>query len=298
VARDHRLPVDLAELLEQVLALTRPRWRDEALARGIRIDVQTDLDEIPMIEANAVELREAFTNLVLNAVDAMPEGGLLAVKARVDGDLVLAEVSDTGVGMSDEVRQRCLDPFFTTKEERGTGLGLGVTYGIVKRHGGSIDVSSRRGEGTTFIVGIPLTSSQAQEVVAAQKAPVRRGLRVLVVDDDEGVREALVGFLEEDGHVVDTAVDGAEGFERFAERWYDVVIADRAMPGMNGGRLARAIKASVADKPVILVSGFGDDTGEPSAESAADAMLCKPVTLDTLRTAIAGVMDHWKETSG
>ena len=289
-AKENRGPVDLSTLLEQVVAMTRPRWRNEALAQGIKIEVKTDFARIPPFEANASELREAFTNLVLNAVDAMPEGGVLALSAGLNGDSVIVTVADTGIGMSDAVQQRCLDPFFTTKEERGTGLGLGITYGILKRHGGSIRVDSRSGEGTTFTLCLPLAVVDVPGDTIEKRAYIAGGLRVLVVDDDPGAREALVSFLERDGHVVDTAENGAEGFEKFTERWYDVIISDRAMPSMNGEQLARAVKASVADKPVILVSGFGSDSGEPLETDAADALLRKPITRDALRAAIAGVM--------
>ena len=145
-------PASLHDLVGQAISLTQPRWKDEAQAKGITIKMEIDLQEVPLIIGDESELREALTNLVFNAVDAMPDGGTITLRTRRDGNQVVLEVSDTGTGMTEEVRQRCLDPFFTTKGTHGTGMGLAMVYGIVQRHEGTLDIESEADKGTTLIL--------------------------------------------------------------------------------------------------------------------------------------------------
>lgn len=228
-------------------------------------------------------------NLIFNAVDAMPQGGTLRIATGLDGtrDTVLVTVVDTGTGMTPEVRRRCLEPFFTTKGERGTGLGLAMTYGVIKRHRGTIDVESRPGEGTTFRIRLP---AGADRPVAPRQTPVEavlRPLRVLVVEDEPVPRQVVVEYLTGDGHIVETAMNGHQGLQRFQTGGFDVVITDRAMPQMNG-QLAAAIEQMAPHKPaVIMLSGFGDEAG-PAGElpPGVDFVLAKPVPLERLREAL------------
>jgi PAS domain S-box-containing protein len=288
-----RLPVSLNELVEQAVLLTQPKWKDEGLARGINIVVSTDLQSVPMVHCNPVEMREVLTNLIFNAVDAMPQGGTMTMRTRRgEGELptqVIIEVSDTGVGMTEETRQHCFDPFFSTKGERGTGMGLAVVYGIIQRHGGTIEVESEWGKGTTFALRLPVptqTPATPLQVVARPQQP----LRVLVVDDEPTVLKVIREFLISDGHAVETAANGREALEKFHPEQFDLVVTDRAMPDMNGDQLAAAIKKMTPNKPVILLTGFGElmlATGEHL--QAVDLILSKPVTLLALRRAIAQV---------
>src|SRR5205823_8597613 len=129
-------------LVEQAAFITKPRWNAQSLQKGNVIRLETDLKEISLIAGNAPELREAFTNLIFNAVDAMPNGGTITMRTYAELESVVVEISDTGTGMSEEVRLHCLDPFFSTKGEKGTGLGLAMVYGIIQRHGGTLDIQS------------------------------------------------------------------------------------------------------------------------------------------------------------
>ncbi|MFQ5883294.1 MAG: GAF domain-containing protein [Candidatus Methylomirabilales bacterium] len=284
------LPVDLNALVEEAINLTQPRWKDQAQGSGITIHIETDLQPIARIAANEAEIREVLTNLIFNAVDAMPEGGMLSLRTRSDADHVVLEVSDTGTGMTDEVRERCLDPFFSTKQERGTGLGLAMVYGIIQRHQGRLAIQSAPGRGTTFSIRLPGHTAPEPEDRAEEVAGPAQRLRVLVVEDELPVRELVVAYLTEDGHAVETAPNGREGLEKFMAGWFDVVVTDQGMPEMAGDQLAATIKQLAPGKPVILLTGFGDlmiASGEMPA--GVDIILSKPVTLTALRQTLAKV---------
>jgi signal transduction histidine kinase/CheY-like chemotaxis protein len=287
---DVLVPIDLVTVVEEVADLTRPRWYNEALASGIRICVVTDLEPVPRIMGHDAQLREACMNLVLNAVDAMPSGGTIVLRTRSDGGRVLVDVCDSGVGMSDDVRRQCLEPFFTTKGQRGSGLGLGMVYGIVHRHDGTLNIASTPGHGTTVTLGFPaapagITSGAA---IAPRSAPAP--MRVLVVDDKPAAREMLQELLEADGHHPETVEKGIDAVARLRETPFDLVITDRSMPAMSGDELARIIKESARPVPVIMITGFG--VLMKSADErpfGVDIVLPKPVARSALRDALAAV---------
>ena len=281
--------VSVREVLEQVVDLTRTRWEDDAWQHGANITVGIEASsELPPIAGNAPELREALTNVLLNAVAAMPEGGTITFRARQEGPYVVIETQDTGIGMTEEVRRRCLEPFFTTKGESGTGLGLAMVHGIVQRHEGRVEVQSEVGHGTTFAIYLPAftASKNAPEPSAETVVPVRK-LRVLVIDDEGRASDAIVDCLRLEGHEVARAESGQEGLEQFAHGDFDLVITDRAMPGMNGDQLAVAVKDLRPTMPIIMLTGFGDimkamDDRPP----AVDWVLSKPVRPAALREAV------------
>jgi CheY-like chemotaxis protein/anti-sigma regulatory factor (Ser/Thr protein kinase) len=282
-------PVSLKRLAEQSITLTQPKWKGQAQARGATIDVALELEAVPMIAGDESALREALTNLIFNAVDAMAEGGTLTLRTLRRGDGVVIEVSDSGSGMTEEVRSRCLEPFFSTKGDRGTGLGLSMVFGIVKRHSGSLDLQSAVGRGTTFSLSFPVL--EAERISTTRKAaPVpMRSLRVLVVDDEALVRDTLSAVLVADGHEVDLATDGVEGLRQFLAAKFDLVVTDKAMPKLSGDQMASAIKQVSPNTPVILLTGFGL-FHEKSEFPNVDVLASKPVRIPALREAIAEAM--------
>jgi signal transduction histidine kinase len=287
---EDRQPVDMNELLAQVVAFTTPKWQAQAEAGGASIQVEHDRSPVPVIAGAPAELREVLTNLIFNAVDAMPQGGTLRFRTRQVDGFVRLEVSDTGTGMTEETLCRCLEPFYTTKGERGTGLGLAVSYGIVRRHGGRINVESRLNQGTTFQVDLPIST---EEIVMAcrEGGKVGRPLHVLVVDDQEGIREIVSAYLSEDGHVIETAADAMEAMRKYQSARFDLVITDRAMPGINGDELATAIKRMNPRQPVIMLTGFADWMDEVGlTNQSVDLVIGKPARLQDLRQAILDVM--------
>jgi PAS domain S-box-containing protein len=282
--------VDLTTLIERVITFTQPRWRDQALASGVTIEIRPQLWEVPPVRGDESELCEALTNLIFNAVDAMPRGGTLTLRTRTDGTHAVVEVEDTGIGMTDAVRHRCLEPFFTTKGNRGTGMGLPMTYGIIQRHEGKLEIETQPEQGTRFIIHLPIHAPREVAVPQPLPAAPARRLRVLVVDDEPMVREVMTAILEAEGHRVERAADGREGLEKFCAGEFDVVLIDRAMPEMNGDQLAVTIKQRAPRMPVILLTGFGElmnAIGE--RPEGVDLVLCKPITLTELRQAVAVV---------
>src|SRR5205823_4173536 len=201
--------VRLEEIVADVLEMTRGRWQDAPRAQGVEITVHTALGALPPVAGDPAALRELLTNLVLNAADALPGGGRITIETREDAGAVVVAVSDTGIGMPDEVRRRAHEPFFTTKGVKATGLGLSVAYGIARRHGGDLTLQSEEGRGTTVLVHLP--ASAEAPPMRPPAPPRRRGpLRILLVDDQPEVRRALGEMLASAGHTVVTAAGGSE----------------------------------------------------------------------------------------
>jgi CheY-like chemotaxis protein len=291
------LPVDLSVLMQQVIDLTRARWYDMPQRRGIVVQLKTELtQDLPHVAGIESEIREALINLVFNAVDAMPEGGTLTIRtgAAKDGaDRVDLEIIDTGAGMDEETRRRCLEPFFTTKGERGTGLGLAMVYGVARRHNAEIEIDSIVGSGTTMRLRFPTATPQALGVQDAEPAAMPPRLRILSVDDDPLLIKSLRDALEADGHAVVTANGGQEGIDAFRaaeerDEHFAVVITDLGMPYVDGRKVASAIKSNSPHTPVILLTGWGHRlVAEGDIPPHVDRVLNKPPKLKELRAALA-----------
>jgi len=286
-ADEQRIPVEVKALCEQAIAFTTPKWKVKARAAGATIDVVTDFEAVPQIMGNGPELRETMTNLIFNAVDAMPNGGTITVGVHPAGENVRIDVGDTGTGMTADEKARCLEPFFTTKGEKGTGLGLAVVYGIIQRHGGTIEIESEKGKGTTFSLLLPVTDVEAKPVDAKTEPAVNRALNVLVVDDQEIICELIAEHLTGDGHRALAMSDSTEALRRFDGESFDLLITDQSMPGISGEQLARSVKERKPGTHVIMLTGFGDDVlTNGKVPAGIDRVLSKPVSCDDLRKAI------------
>jgi PAS domain S-box-containing protein len=284
------VPVDLSHLARQAVSLTQPKWKGQANAKGVEIQVREELAQVPKISGDESALREVMTNLIFNAVDAMPKGGTITLRTRCENGRAFLEISDTGTGMSEDVRQHCLEPFFTTKGDGGTGLGLAMVFGIVQRHEGTIDLQSRVGEGTTFILGFAVRTESAAALMAkTAQMPSQQALRILLVDDEPQVREVLAAFLENDGHDVRGVDNATEGLRCFGEEKFDLVITDKAIPGMSGDQMALEIKKLSPRTPIVLLSGFNSGAEEERIPGI-DVVASKPITMPALRKAIRKAM--------
>lgn len=288
-------PLDLNALVPQIVELTRARWSDMPQQRGVVVKVSADLDaDLPLVMGNAAELREALTNLIFNAVDAMPEGGAITVRterlapARGGKPRVRLEVGDTGIGMSEETRRRCLEPFFTTKGERGTGLGLAMVQGAAQRHKARFEIDSAPGEGTRM--RLEFTTVDKLRATPAKKRVSRDGrpLRLLLVDDDPAVLKSTETVLKLKGHKITAAASGQAGIEALraahgkGER-FDLVISDLGMPYVDGNQVARAAKELFPEMPVALLTGWGRRLGtDEEAPAHIDFVLPKPLDLAEL----------------
>ena len=252
--------VELDVAVRGAVALTRPKWRDQAQSEGRHIHISTEADTT-LVRMTPSNTREILTNLLFNAVDAMPKGGNIHVKGFQQGTFGVIEVIDSGTGMSDEVRSRCLEMFYSTKGEKGTGLGLGMVSEMVRKHRGRIEIETEDGQGSTFRLFLPLAVSVRQDEEHAS-AGLDRSLNVLVVDDDEKVREIVEQFLIQDGHLVSQANNGRDGLVTFLSDQFDLVITDHAMPQINGQQLAQSIRKKKLEWPDHHDDGIrGSDAG-------------------------------------
>jgi len=282
------VPLDLNDLVVEVIEFTRPRWQDEQYAKGIRVEVELEPGVIPELAGDPPALREVLVNLILNAVDAMPNGGRVTIRTWATEADVYCCVSDTGTGMSAEVQRRAFEPFFTTKGVRSIGLGLSVNYGIIQRHGGELTLESTEGCGTALTVRLAIGSAVGPPERASDPEVPSHRLRILLIDDEEEVLSLIQEMLEEDGHEVVTAASGADGVTRVLnDRAFHLVLTDLGMPGMTGGDVARAVKAANPSLKVGIVTGWGEESLAPDVRASADFILGKPVTQDSLREALA-----------
>jgi PAS domain S-box-containing protein len=286
--------VDLLEALTEAISMTQPKWHDEALAQGLHIAVEQKFQSVPMIACHSGEIREVVTNLLFNAIDALPQGGKIVVSAYSHDEKAVFEVRDDGIGMTEEVRIRCMEPFVTTKGERGTGLGLAMVYGIVQRHHGDIEIESKLGEGTLVRVRLPFYRGVSDPELPGASG-VTRKLKILLVDDEEVVRDVIALFLRHEEHEVEVTPSAIEALRLVREQHFDLVITDHAMPGMTGGNFVATLRSANFDIPIVMLTGFGElMTTSDSIPTGVTKLVNKPVTMEDLRTAIAAVFQESK----
>lgn len=276
---ESREPVDLAEVARDAAAFTRPYWQNEARRHDVDIRLMEDLRPVDPIVGASSELREVLVNLILNATQAMPDGGTLIVRTWQDREGVFVAVSDTGVGMRPEVQARIFEPMFTTKGEAGNGMGLAVAASIVQAHHGTIQVDSTPGAGTVFRLHFPRPHLDPPPA----SAPGEASVQVLVVDDEPRVGEVLRRLLRLRGFDVHVVESGAAALDVAAREPVDVVVTDYGMPEMTGRDLAAALRARHPDLPILLLSG---DTEAGADDPNIDAVLAKPFKADDVVAAL------------
>jgi signal transduction histidine kinase/CheY-like chemotaxis protein len=292
--RDHDFaPVAVAQLLFDVGEMTRPRWKEHAEANNIYIRLNLQINSNALVRGDESELREVLVNMVFNAVDAMPAGGTLALATHETAEHVVVSVSDTGCGMTPEVRSRIFDPFFTTKGKAGNGLGLAVSYGIIHRHEGEIEVETEAGRGATFKIKLPIAKGASKEPEAAAETPSAAPtlslvvessrVRILVADDEPHVRELLCEMLQGEGCEAMAASNGTDALALFEAGNFDAVFTDIGMPGMSGWELSRAIRERNAQLPLAVITGWGDVVGSDEQEAAqVNWVVTKPFSMQRI----------------
>ena len=257
-------PVDINELLDNVLEFTKVRWRNEALSRGMNIEVQKDYGKIPSTLGSASELREVFTNLINNALDAMPDGGRISIKTSRDDEHIILTISDTGLGIPEAIRDRIFDPFFTTKGVHSTGLGMSISYNIIDRHKGNILVESDEGIGTVFTIRLPVYEKESKvEKAAVPSGESGKKARILIIEDEEEIRQLLRDIMIGQGHEAEVASNGIRGLELLRTGDFDLVCTDLGMPGMSGWQVAEEIKHMGKHVPVAVITGWSVKLDEP-----------------------------------
>ena len=292
-----REAVNVNELVEQSVALTKARWQTMSMGKGISIQTKTELaDGLPTLLGSASEIRDAIVNLIFNAVDAMPEGGTIMLQTRALPNGTIVEVRDTGTGMDEQTRRRCLEPFFSTKGEHGNGLGLAMVYGMLKRHDGEIEIISEPGRGTTMRMIFPSGRSRAERQTTSRPVESSRGpssgARILIADDDPTLLEALRAALEADGHHVLTADDGQTAIDAFeaADKSgapFAAVVTDFAMPMIDGRKVSNVINQMRPGTPVIMLTAYGNRVhAQDDTLPYVDHILSKPANLAELRNTL------------
>jgi len=284
--------VDMNQVIRDVIELTRPRWKSKAEAEGIRVEVQEDRRHLPPVSGNPSELREVVTNLVLNAIDAMPNGGNLTIKTETNRRVNRIHIQDTGTGIPPENLERVFQPFFTTKGSSSSGLGLSVSYGIIHRHGGNLHVKSEPGKGTTFIIQLPVSLEALGESEAERPPRPGRTARILVIDDEKRIRDNLKEILSLAGHTVTLARSAKQGIDLFKKGEYDLVFTDLGMPEISGWEVARIIKERDPEVPVALVTGWGVRMdGEKLTDRKIDMVISKPFQVNRILNLVVEAVE-------
>jgi signal transduction histidine kinase/FixJ family two-component response regulator len=275
--------ININELVENTLEFTKVRWKNGAESTGIKVKIKKELSPLAPITGSPSELREVFTNLINNALDAMPEGGKIRIKTFMDNNYAVVKIEDTGCGIPEDMKSRIFDPFFTTKGVQSTGLGLSVSYGIINRHHGIITADSVEGEGTTFTIKLPITKKRGKQGVKEEKViPVERKQKkasILVIEDEEDIRNLLRDILINDGHHVEIAADGSEGIKMFEKKEFDLVFTDLGMPVMSGWQVVEEIKKISKNTPVALITGWQVNDSD-LIKGKVDFIVNKPFKLD------------------
>jgi len=279
--------ISVASLLKDAYELTRPKWEGRSEFGPVRFALHAD--SRAHIKGDPVELREVLVNMIYNAVDAMPSGGEVRLGTIETRDHVILTIADTGTGMGPEVKSRLFDPFFSTKGRKGTGMGLAVSFGIIRRHEGSIDVESEQGRGTTFKISLPRVANTPTRIADRHvviETPARYGkIRVLVVDDETPVRDVLIEALEAEGCEVLAAQSGDIALAIYDQNQdsIDAVFTDIGMPEMSGWELVREIRARSRTVPLAIVSGWADAISVDVRNSVkADWVIAKPFDIDKI----------------
>jgi PAS domain S-box-containing protein len=286
------IKVDINSIIKDSIEITKPKWKDEVQSRGIRIEVVSNLEDVPLVSGNASELREVITNLIFNAIEAMPQGGKIEIHTFKKGKEVFIQISDTGIGIAEEARKKIFEPFFTTKPFTNTGLGLSMSYGIIKRFGGEIEVKSKVGYGTTFTVILPSRGDGREEVISPSPIKTGRKARILVIDDEEFVRGVLARTLAQSNHQVTLAEDGEEGLQLFKKGKFDIVLTDWGMPGMSGWEVCRLIKKISPHTPVGMITGWGTEMSQSQMEEyGLDFFISKPFDFNQILNVVTETME-------
>jgi len=287
--------VDMSHLVKSVLQMAETRLAERWERDGVEINVGVDLSRVGAVRGDSAELREALINIIFNAVDAMPEGGKITVRGRQEDDQVVLSIADTGVGIPDEAKSKIFDPFFSTKGREGVGLGLSITYGIITRHGGSINVESKLGEGSTFYVRLPVGDEGKEKVPSPPPPEPTEKATIMLVDDDPEVGEVLELMLTQMGHEVAIVTKGEEALTLFEQGDYRLVITDLGMPDISGWDVARAVKQKKPGTPVLLITGWGVQLdGKEMAEVGVDGVIAKPFGKQALGAQLARLLNGVK----
>ena len=278
--------VDVAEAVKDIVELTRPQWKNFMEKSGCKIEIQTDLEPNCFAAISPSNFRKILTNLLLNTIDAMPQGGTLTFRARSSDEHVILEISDTGIGMTREVAEKIFDPFFTTKGIENSGLGLSVSWSLLRGAGGDIQVKSMPGKGATFVIKLARAEAVKSQPVSISDER-NRFSRLLLVDDDPVILNLLRDMLRLKGYKVVAVSDSEQALELIDRGEFDLVLTELAMPVLSGWEIARRTKAKNKNTPVVMMTGrWAQYEGEDLSGKGVDLVLAKPLSWDNLLGAM------------
>lgn len=290
--------VTVNDVVRDAVETTKPLWKDQAQLNLAEIELTVDLAADQPVAGSHGELVDALSNIIQNSVEAMPSGGAISISTIDQDDEVIINISDNGVGMPSEVREKMFYPFFTTKGKNKTGLGLSVAYGILTRHQTAVDVVTEEGQGTSVTLIFQARPELARQEMKRRSKGVVSGLNVLLIDDDKALLTVVCELLDALGHNVVTAGEGVEALEKFDENRIDMVITDLGLPGMSGWDIAKAVKLRSANMPVMIISGWGAQIADSDINSrGVELVLPKPFTVSQLEEAIAGTLQARSENT-
>ncbi len=278
-------------VIRQSIEITRPRWKNDLQKKGISVRIRTELSETPAIAMHESDLREVLTNLIFNAIDAMPAGGSITFRTSCVDEMVILEMKDTGTGIDPEIRQRIFDPFFTTKGVENSGLGLSISYGLVVGAGGKFLVESEPGAGTTFRLELPVSMQHiSQPIPEPQDSADDRSLKILVVDDEEQIVDLLLTMLRAQGHEVLGFTNPEAALENLKDHTYDLILTDLGMPVVSGLDIASRARSFRSARAVALLTGWGAEYEQDELkEQGVDAVISKPFKFSELNEFIASL---------
>jgi CheY-like chemotaxis protein/nitrogen-specific signal transduction histidine kinase len=284
-----REAVDLSAVLLGAVEMARSEFERP----GPRVEIQADVPPMPLVRGTAAELTHVFSDLLLNARDAMPDGGTVEVRARESRGSVVLIVADEGRGIPEEHLPRVFDPFFSTSETRETGLSLSIAYGLLQRLGGTISAANRPGGGSIFTLEFPEAVRATRRRARQHREQRRRGLRVLLVDDEKDNLEVLQDLLALEGHEAQAATSGRDALELVrGGRRFDLVLCDVGMPEMSGWQVVREMHQLDPDLRLYLLTGWANEIGEHDPRlGGVRGVLAKPLDLDELRGVLAETAD-------
>ncbi len=276
----------LNQVVNEAVELTKPKWNDWSKLKGVKIKIEKDLPSVPPLFGNAADLREVIINMILNSIDALPKGGVISFRTWEEEENIFLSIRDNGQGMNEEVKAKLFDPFFSTKQEKGNGLGMTVAQSIILQHHGKIGVESEPGKGSTFIIKFPVSKVRQKEKPAELELSKRK-IKVLLIEDDGDLQGVLVEMLSQEGHEVKVACSGTEGISLLKVEKYDIIITDLGISGMTGWDFAAQAKEISSKIPIILVSGWGEQMLTKDAKDlGVEVVLSKPIKRENLKGAI------------
>jgi signal transduction histidine kinase/CheY-like chemotaxis protein len=284
--------VDLNKVILEAIETTKPAWKDTAQRAGVTIVMHNELAPFGLIDGSHEELKEAVCNVILNSVDALPEGGNIWIKTWIERGQIILEIRDDGIGMDETVKNKLFFPFFTTKGKKGVGMGLAVVYGILFRHQADIGVESTPGNGATFTFRFNLSDIVSHESKPQPVPDERKSLSILLVDDDTNLLEVVSDMINFLGHEVRKAEGGREALKILENESFDLVITDLGMPEVGGWDIARFCRERYPEMPILLISGWGAQLNAAEALQKVDAILPKPFQIEELEEFVRRVISN------